>query len=58
MLRFDRAAYLLLLFKSILSERLSNSLEELDVLLISEFINIVSILLYSFVEFIMLLYSF
>ena len=58
MLRFDRATYLLLLFKSILSERLSNSLEELDVLLISEFINIVSILLYSFVEFIMLLYSF
>ena len=36
--------YLLLLFKFILSERLSNSLLGWDVLLFAEFINIVSIL--------------
>ena len=44
MLRFDKATYLSLLFKFILSERLSNSLWQSDVLLFSEFI----ILLYTF----------
>ena len=58
MLRFDKATYLSLLFKSILSERLDNSLWKSDVLLFSEFINIVSILLYDFIEFIILLYIF
>ena len=53
MLRFDKATYLPLLFKFILSERLSNSLWWLDDLLYSEFINIVSILIYNFIEFIM-----
>ena len=55
MLRFDRATYLSVLFKSILSEKLSNSLREL---LLLEFINIVSILFYNFIEFIILLYTF
>ena len=50
--------YLLLLFNSILSERLSSSLWWSDVLLFSEVINIVSILLYFFIKFIILLYSF
>ena len=58
MLRFDKATYLSLLFKFILSERLSNSLWGSDVLLFSEFINIVSILFYNFIEFIILLYTF
>ena len=43
MLRFDKATYLSLLFKIILSVRLSNSLWRSDVLLFSEFINIVFI---------------
>ena len=47
-----------LLFKFILSKRLSNSLWGLDVLLFPEFINIVFILIYSFIEFIILLYTF
>ena len=42
MLRFDKARYLLLLFKFILSERLSNSLWKSDVPLFLEFINIVN----------------
>ena len=58
MLKFDKATYLSLLFKFILSERFSNSLSGSDVLLFSEFINIVSILPYNFIEFIMLLYTF
>ena len=58
MLRFDKARYLSLLFKFILSGRLSNSLWGSDVLLFSEFINIVSILFYNFIEFIILLYTF
>ena len=44
MLRFDKATYLLLLFKFILFERLSNTLLGWDVLLFAEFINVVSIL--------------
>ena len=58
MLRLDTDTYLLLLFKSILPERLSNSLRGSDVLLFLEFINIVSILFYEFFEFIILLYTF
>ena len=58
MLRFDKAIYLSLLFKFVLSERLSNSLWGSDVLLLSEFINIVSILLHNFIEFFISLYTF
>ena len=58
MLRFDKATYLSLLFKFILSERLSNSLYSSDVLLFSEFINIVPILYYTFIEFTVFLYTF
>ena len=46
------------LFKFILTERLSNSLWGSDVLLFPEFINIVSIPFYNFVEFVILLYTF
>ena len=42
----------------ILSERLSNSLWKSDVFLFQKFINIVSILFYIFIEFIILLYTF
>ena len=45
MLRFDKGTYLSLLFKFI---KLSNSLRGSDVLLIPEFINVVSILLYNY----------
>ena len=55
MLRFDKATYLSLFFRFILSERLSNSLWELWE---SMLINIVSILIYNFIEFIILLYTF
>ena len=55
MLSFDKATYLSLLFRVILSVRLSNSLWGSDVLIFSEFINIVSILFYNFIEFIILL---
>ena len=58
MLRLDKAAYLWLFFKFIWSERLSNSLWGLDVLLFPEFVNIVSILFYSSIEFIVFLYTF
>ena len=51
MLRFDKGTYLPFLFKFILSKNLSNSLRGSDVLLFSEFINIVSILFYNFIEF-------
>ena len=54
----DKVTYLLLLFKFVLSKRLSNSLWGSDVLLFLEFIYIVSILLYNFIEFIIMLYSF
>ena len=47
-----------LLFKSILSKSLGNSLREEDVLLFPEFIDIVSILLFNFIEFIILLHTF
>ena len=49
-LRFDRATYLKLLFKFILFRLLQNSLWGLDILLFLEFINIVSILFYNFLE--------
>ena len=49
---------LLLLFKSMLSERLSRIQWESDVLVFWEFMNIVSILFYNFTEFIILLYTF
>ena len=58
MLRFDKVTCLSLLHNSILSERLINSLWKMDVLLYLEFINIVSILCYTFIEFIILLYTF
>ena len=58
MLTFDKATYLSFLFKFILSERMSNSLWGSDVAIFSEFINIVSILFYNFIEFITLLYTF
>ena len=58
MLRSDKAIYFLLLFKFILSMRFSISLLESDVLLISESINIISILFYKFIEFIILPYTF
>ena len=55
--RFDKETYLSLLFKSIVSERLSNSLLGSDVLLFLEFINRASILFYNFIEFIIFLYT-
>ena len=56
--RFDKSIYLSLLFKFILSERLRNSLWGSDVLLLQEFIHIVSILFYNCIEFIILLCNF
>ena len=44
--------------KFVLSKRLSNSLWGSDVLLFPEFINIVSILFYNFIEYIILLHTF
>ena len=58
MLGFNKATYLWLLFKFILPEILSNSLLGSDVLLFSEFINIVSILSCNVIKFIILLYTF
>ena len=58
MLSFDKTTYLSFLFKFILSKRLSNGLLGSDVLLFPEFINVVSILFYNFIEFIILLYTF
>ena len=58
MLWFDKGTYLSLLFKFILSERLSDSLRGSNVLLFSKFINIVSISFYKFIEFIIMLYTF
>ena len=57
MLRFNKATHFSLLFKSMLSERLSNSPWESDVLIFSEFINIASILFYIFIEFNKMEYS-
>ena len=48
MLRFDKVIYLSLLFKFLLSERLSNSLED-QMFFFSKFINIICILYYAFV---------
>ena len=39
-------------------ERMSSSLRKCDILLFSELINIVSILFYKFIEFIIMLYTF
>ena len=51
MLRFDKATYVQVLYLKFVSfERLSNSLRVLDVLLFLEFINIVSISYYTFIE--------
>ena len=47
-----------ILFKFILYERSSNIMRGSDVLLFPEFINLVSILLYNFIEFNVLLYTF
>ena len=59
MLGFDKATYLLLFLSFILPEKLSNSLWELDVLIrFPDFINIVPILFYNFIEFNILLYTF
>ena len=58
MLRFDKAIYLSLLFKSILSDRLSNSLRRLNISLFLEFIKRVSILFYKVIEFTILFYTF
>ena len=58
MLRFDETTDLSFFFRTILSARLSNSLRGSDVPLFLEFINIVSILFYTFIEFIILLYTF
>ena len=58
MMRFDKAIYLSFLLKSILSVRLSNSQRGSDVLAYLEFIGIESILHYTFIELIILLYTF
>ena len=58
MLRFDKATYLSLLLKFLLSARLNNILRRSDVPLYLDLINIVSIVFYEFIEFIMLLNSF
>ena len=58
MLKCDKATHLSLLCAFILSERMSNSMYGSDVLLFSEFINMVSVLFYNFIEFIILLYTF
>ena len=58
MSRFHKAAYVTLSFKFILSIRLNNSLSRLNVPLFLELTNIVSVLFYNFIEFIILLYTF
>ena len=58
MLRFHKAAYVTLPFKFILSLRLNNSLSGLNVPLFLELKNVVSVLFYNFIEFIVLLYTF
>ena len=57
-LRFDEATYLSFLFKFIISKRLSCRLWRSDVLLFSDFINIVFILPYNYTEFIIFLYTY
>ena len=56
MLKLDKATYLSFRFKFHLSERFN--LWASHVLLFPDFINIVSILFYDFIEFIVLLYIF
>ena len=58
MLRLDKTTYVSLLFKYNLSERMNNSLWGSDDLLFPDFINIVSIMFYSLIEFIILLHTF
>ena len=58
MLRIDKVTNLSFLFNFILSERLRNSMQGSDALLFPELINIVAILFYNFIEFIILLYTF
>ena len=58
MLRFDKATYILLLFKFALSKRLINSLLRSDVLVFLEFRNIVSVLFSNYIDFILLSYIF
>ena len=58
MLILNKGTYLSLLFKIILSKNWSSSLWGSDILLFWEFMNIVSILFYNFIEFIILLYTF
>ena len=57
MLTFDNATYVSLLFKFILSLWLSNSLSGLNVPLFLEFRYRVSVVIYNFIEFIILLYT-
>ena len=57
MLRFDEAIYLSFLLKSILSARLSDSLQGSDVLLLLEFINIAFIFV-LYLYWVHLLYTF
>ena len=56
--RFHKAAYATLPFKFILFIRLNNSLSRFNVPLFLELTNIVSVLFYNFIEFIILLYTF
>ena len=58
MLGFDKATNLSHLFKFVLLVTLSNNLWRSDVSLFLEFINILSILFYNFIEFMILLYTF
>ena len=58
MLRFDKATYLSLFVKFILSKILSNSMWRSAVLLFPELINSVFILIYNFFEFIIWLHTF
>ena len=57
MIRFDRATYLSLYFKFNFPGIFSNSLWGSDVLLFLELINVVYILFYNFIEFMILLYT-
>ena len=58
MLGFDKATNLSHLFKFVLLVTLSNNQWRSDVSLFLEFINILSILFYNFIEFMILLYTF
>ena len=57
-LRFDKCINLSLLFTSLLSQMLRHSLSGSDVLLFSEFINVVFIPFDNFIELIVLLHTF